>query len=129
MGVVASIANERESLLIAGQIAGWTLVTTDQEFVRIVDIVQIGLSHRPRPVDTLKVEASLSKILESADIFRLPQWGPIMGDVMCNKLPEEGPARRYPWIVVSKCFMDFQAGLEGGPSALPYFNSASPVAF
>ena len=65
-------------------------------------IVQIRLPHGPSPVYTLKVEARFSEILEGADVFRFLQWGPIMGDVMSNELPEEGPARRYPWIVISK---------------------------
>src|SRR5262249_4809293 len=104
--VVARIANQGQSLLVARQVPDRTLAEPDEQLVRVVDIVQAGLSHRTGAVNTFQIEARCAEVPKSFDILRFPQWRAVVRDVMGDELAEERPAGRNPWIVFSEAFID-----------------------
>ena len=69
MSIVASIADQGQTLVIAGQVACRTKAATDQQLVGIMHIIQIRLAHRTCAIDTFKIKSRFAKILESLHIF------------------------------------------------------------
>ena len=112
MRVVASVTHKRQPLLISRQVPSQTFAAADQELVGIVKVVQVRLPNRSSPINALQVEARLSEILESVEIFGLLQGRAVVSNVMGNELAEERPARRYPWILIGKMLVNLRTGFQ-----------------
>src|SRR5262249_2945686 len=109
MRIVARVADDGEALFIARQVTRLAAVMTYEELIRVMNVVEIRLTNWSGAIKRFKIEAWRAEILQNVYIFGLLQRCSIMGDVVGNKLPEEGPTCGDFRVVFSKAFLNTAA--------------------
>src|SRR5262245_57067255 len=100
VGVVALIANHRDTLMIARQVVQLAaIIWGNQQLVAIGGVVQIWLAERPVAIDAFQIQARAPKISQMIDWLGLLKRRPIVGHIVGQDLAVERPARRNTWII------------------------------
>src|SRR5262245_6171285 len=93
IGVVPGVADQRQALRVARQIARLAaVVRADQEQVVVILIIQVGLAGHSGPVNTLQIETWRAEI--APDLLVALEWLAVVSDVVGDELTKEGPASR-----------------------------------
>ena len=103
--VVARVSHERDSLLIARQVA-----PVLEQLRRVLAPVQIGRADRAAAVERLEVQPGRAHVAERLDVGVGSQRRPIRGQVVRDVLSEERPARFDERVVLAVAAVAEPAG-------------------
>ena len=88
--VVARLRDDGSSCAVARHVQDAVDVRRDQELVRVRGVVELGLLHRPAPVDRVEVVARCPEVDARVRVHLLQrQRGVVEGDVVVDELADE----------------------------------------
>jgi hypothetical protein len=93
MGVIAGVADQGNALLVAGKVFELRFTAPNQELIRIMNVVEVGLPNRASAVHAFKIKPGAAEVPQGTDVLPFLERASVVGDVMGDELAEEGPAR------------------------------------
>ena len=96
MRIVARVAHKCETLLLAREIPSGGIGASDQELVRIIAIIQIGLTNGASAVEALQVEPRGAVVPNLIEVFAVLKNSAVVRDVVSDELAKKCPPCGVP---------------------------------
>ena len=75
------------------------VVRAQQQFGRVIAVVQKGIANRPITIQTLQIDPGAAGVAQRRGIGVVGETGAVGGDVVGDELAEVGPTSRLPRVV------------------------------